>query len=69
MEVTTLYRDYIGDILRLYWDNGQENGNYKARNGVIWNGFLGRLLYSLLYVVLKPWGSPGYPHCQKPHDC
>ena len=23
-----LYRDYIGNILGLYWDNGKENGNY-----------------------------------------
>ena len=28
METTTLYRDYIGDILELYRDNGKENGNY-----------------------------------------
>ena len=23
-----LYREYIGDTLGLYWDNGKENGNY-----------------------------------------
>ena len=28
METTTLYRDFIGDILGLYRDNGKENGNY-----------------------------------------
>ena len=28
-----VYRDYIGVILGLYWDNGKENGNYY--NGVI----------------------------------
>ena len=33
---TMLYRDYIGDILGLSWDNGKENGNYY--NGAI-NGF------------------------------
>ena len=23
------YRDYMGFILGLYWDNGKENGNYR----------------------------------------
>ena len=27
METTALYRDYTGDILGLYRDNGKENGN------------------------------------------
>ena len=29
METTTFYRDYIGDILGLYWDNGKANGSYR----------------------------------------
>ena len=27
------YRDYVGIILGLYWDNGKESGNYY--NGVV----------------------------------
>ena len=28
-------RGYIGVILRLHWDNGKENGNYKDYRGYI----------------------------------
>ena len=37
METTImgLYRDYIGYILGLYWDNGKENGNYYIKIGYI----------------------------------
>ena len=39
-----LYRIYIGiirDMLRLYWDNGKENGNYCNIIGFLYGGYIG----------------------------
>ena len=45
-------REYIGVLLGLYWDNGEENGNYYSMLG-LHCGYVGVILYGVYIGVMQ----------------